>query len=52
MDGADDSDDGMVEVWSTYSEDEEVRKPSHGKYFVAKESKGDKEEKVAKEGSV
>ncbi|KAL7585167.1 uncharacterized protein LOC111912704 [Lactuca sativa] len=28
---------GGVEVWSTDSEDEEVRKPTHGRVFVAKE---------------
>ena len=28
---------GGVEVWSTDSEDEEVRKPSHGRAFVVKE---------------
>mgnify|MGYP001557248895 CR=1 FL=1 len=28
---------GKVEVWSTDSEDEEVRRPSHGRSFVAKD---------------
>ena len=28
---------GSVEVWSTDSEDDEVRKPTHGKAYVAKE---------------
>lgn len=30
---------GGVEVWSTDSKDEEVRKPTHGRVFVAKEGK-------------
>ena len=29
-------DDGRFEVWSTDSEDDEVRKPTHGWCFVAK----------------
>lgn len=32
--GDGDSDNGNIEVWSTYSEDEEVRKPTHEAYFV------------------
>ena len=28
------SDDGRVEMWSTDSEDDEVRKPTHGGCFV------------------
>ena len=28
---------GRVEVWSTDSEDEEVRRPSHGRSFIAKD---------------
>ena len=34
---ADEDEFGGVEVWSTDSEDEEVRKPTHGKAYVAKE---------------
>ena len=33
----DDDEFGGVEVWSTDSEDEEVRKPSHGRAYVARE---------------
>ena len=32
-----DDDDGRVQVWSTDSEDEEVRNPIHGKGFIVKE---------------
>lgn len=32
-----DSEFGGVEVWSTDSEDEEFRRPTHGKALVAKE---------------
>ncbi|XP_052625848.1 uncharacterized protein LOC128132888 [Lactuca sativa] len=37
MENADDDVFGGVEVWSTDSEDEEVRNPTHGKDYVAKE---------------
>ena len=33
----DDDEFGGVQVWSTDSEDDEVRKPSHGKAYVVKE---------------
>ena len=32
----DDDEFGGVQVWSTDSEDDEVRKPTHGKAYVAK----------------
>lgn len=35
----DNSDGGNIEVWSTDSEDEEVRKPTYGAYFVVNTSK-------------
>ena len=33
----DENEFGGVEVWSTDSEDDDVRRPTHGKVFVAKE---------------
>ena len=33
------NDDGRVKVWSTDSEDDEIRKPTHGGYFVLKSEK-------------
>ena len=36
QDSVDDDEFGGVQVWSTDSEDDEVRKPSHGKAYVAK----------------
>ena len=35
---ADEDEFGGVEVWLTDSEDEEVRKPTHGRAYVAKEA--------------
>lgn len=35
----DDRDIGNVEFWLTDSEDDEVRKPNHGAYFVMKKAK-------------
>ncbi|KAL7600855.1 hypothetical protein Lser_V15G25093 [Lactuca serriola] len=37
QENADEDEFGGVEVWSTDYEDEEVRKPTHGKAYVAKE---------------
>lgn len=40
----DNSEDGNVEVWSTDSEDEEVRRPTHEDCFMMKDEnkRGDK----------
>lgn len=42
LEGEDDRDDGYVEVWSTYLEDKEVRRPTHGDRFSSKEMKAEK----------
>lgn len=39
MDAKDESNDGNVKVWSKYSEDGEMRNPTHGDCYIVKEVK-------------